>query len=114
MTSLIDVIFLLLLFFMLSSTFSKFGEIELKLGAGGSAAAASDDRFVLVRLTQDGLSINGKDTEIPAARDRITALQKGEPVHLVLSVTKEAKAQALADTLLALRGITDAKLTVVN
>ena len=29
MTSLIDVIFLLLLFFMLSSTFSRFAEVEL-------------------------------------------------------------------------------------
>ena len=30
-TSLIDVIFLLLLFFMLSSTFSKFADVELSL-----------------------------------------------------------------------------------
>ena len=32
LTPLIDVIFLLLLFFMLSSTFSRFGEIKLDLG----------------------------------------------------------------------------------
>jgi biopolymer transport protein ExbD len=36
MTSLIDVIFLLLLFFMLSSTFSRFGEVELTAAAGGN------------------------------------------------------------------------------
>ena len=32
MTSLIDVIFLLLLFFMLSSTFSRFAEVEISAG----------------------------------------------------------------------------------
>ena len=40
MTSLIDVIFLLLLFFMLSSTFSKFSEIELTAGGSGPGRAA--------------------------------------------------------------------------
>ncbi len=40
MTSLIDVIFLLRLFFMLSSTFSRFAEVELT-AAGASASAPS-------------------------------------------------------------------------
>jgi biopolymer transport protein ExbD len=114
MTSLIDVIFLLLLFVMLSSTFSKFGEIELKLGAGSGAATATKERLVLARLTHDGLSINGQETEISGARDRITALQTGAPMHLVLSVTEKATAQTLADTLLMLRGLKSTKLTVVN
>ena len=39
MTSLIDVIFLLLLFFMLTSTFSKFAEIELAAATSGAGAA---------------------------------------------------------------------------
>ncbi|WP_367714863.1 biopolymer transporter ExbD [Nitratireductor sp. GISD-1A_MAKvit] len=34
LTSLIDVIFLLLLFFMLSSTFTRFASVEISGGAG--------------------------------------------------------------------------------
>lgn len=114
MTSLIDVIFLLLLFFMLSSTFSRFGQIELSLGGGGSSPVEGQDRFVLLRLNQAGLSINGQATGMEDARARIAALQGGAPAHLVLSVGQEAGAQALADTLLALRGLEQTKLTVVN
>lgn len=113
MTSLIDVIFLLLLFFMLSSTFSRFGQIELSLG-GGSGPAEEQDRFVLLRLNQAGLSINGQVTGTEEARARIAALQGDAPAHLVLSVGQDAGAQALAETLLALRGLEQTKLTVVN
>ena len=51
MTSLIDVIFLLLLFFMLSSTFSRFAEVEISAAAGG-AAAPSDTPPAFLRLSQ--------------------------------------------------------------
>ena len=39
MTSLIDVIFLLLLFFMLTSTFTRFAELDLAAASGGGGAS---------------------------------------------------------------------------
>ena len=40
MTSLIDVIFLLLLFFMLTSTFTRFSEVELTAAGSGTPRVA--------------------------------------------------------------------------
>ncbi|WP_319529806.1 biopolymer transporter ExbD [uncultured Cohaesibacter sp.] len=42
LTSLIDVIFLLLLFFMLSSTFSKYSQLDLGVSQVSGAAVVSD------------------------------------------------------------------------
>ena len=58
LTSLIDVIFLLLLFFMLSSTFTKFSEVEITGGRSGfNASNVRPD--IMINLTQTGWRING-------------------------------------------------------
>lgn len=60
LTPLIDVVFLLLLFFMLASVFQKEGEIEIA-AAGTSAANLTSARPVLVRLHADGrMDVNGQ------------------------------------------------------
>ena len=64
MTPLIDVIFLLLLFFMLSSTFSTFGEIELSQAAGGSETAEAVTERVFVQLGAERLMLNGEPSTL--------------------------------------------------
>lgn len=60
LTPLIDVVFLLLLFFMLASVFQKEGEIEIA-AAGSNASAPSTTRPVLVRVHADGrIDVNGE------------------------------------------------------
>jgi biopolymer transport protein ExbD len=58
MTSLIDVIFLLLLFFMLSSTFTRFASVELAApaSAGGSGRQTAD---IIVKPGDEEWRING-------------------------------------------------------
>lgn len=59
LTPLIDVVFLLLVFFMLSSTFLKFGTVKIdSAGAGGGTADLS--KIVLVHVGANGaLQVNG-------------------------------------------------------
>ena len=66
MTSLIDVIFLLLLFFMLSSTFSKFSEVELS-GTAGAGGQASDRPPLFLQLGVETLRLNAAESELEAA-----------------------------------------------
>ena len=78
MTSLIDVIFLLLLFFMLTSTFSKFAEIELAAATSGAGAETGAKPFFL-QLTTEGLRLNGDALALDAlagvtSRSAATAL----------------------------------------
>ncbi|MEQ3708755.1 MAG: biopolymer transporter ExbD [Tateyamaria sp.] len=98
MTPLIDVVFLLLLFFMLSSTFSNFGEVELNQASGGEAQqAAPSDRF-FVQLGAARLVLNGAPTKLD---DLAEQMERGQ---VLVSLDTDVSAQRLVDLLVRLRG----------
>lgn len=118
LTSLIDVIFLLLLFFMLSSTFSRHGEIAfLAANAGTSveAGGSADRPPLFLRLDGTTLSLNGRalgqDTLLAAVSDR--AGDDPAP-RLILSVTGGATSQGLVDVLVLLGRLPRVAVTVVE
>lgn len=65
LTSLIDVLFLLLIFFMLTSTFRRAGEMDLELATSSTAAAAEASRPVepleIVMLADGTVRYGGRD-----------------------------------------------------
>lgn len=100
MTSLIDVIFLLLLFFMLTSTFSRQGEVELAAAGGG--AGATEARPVFVQLGPDDLTLNAASIALEDLVAALAALAEDEALVLV-ALRPEVTAQRLIDLLGALR-----------
>ena len=97
LTPLIDVIFLLLLFFMLTSTFSTFGEIELSQArAGEGASDAAADR-VFVQLGSERVTLNGQDVTLD---DLFSQLEAGQ---VLVSLDADTSAQRLVDLLVRLR-----------
>ena len=76
LTPLIDVVFLLLIFFMVTTTFSKEAEIRLQLPETTSADKPdSDERFLVVQITKSGVfSVKGTEDEEP--RELINASHK--------------------------------------
>ncbi len=110
MTSLIDVIFLLLLFFMLSSTFSKFGDVELHVGTAGAEATQSD-RLLFLQLEEDSLSLNGITLTLPALATQFAADQDAT---LVVSVQETVTAQRMTDLLVALRDVPEARVVLLG
>ncbi|MBT8155630.1 biopolymer transporter ExbD [Epibacterium ulvae] len=112
-TSLIDVIFLLLLFFMLSSTFTKFSEVALMTSGQGDSVAPSDRTVMFLRLNGDQMSLNGQ----PLAPDTLgSALQTPDqkPPSVLISLTSATSAQHLTDALVILRALPDLSLTVLD
>lgn len=112
MTSLIDVIFLLLLFFMLSSTFSRFAEVELHVASASGISNTQPDSLLFLRVAKTGLTLNGQP---------ITAETIGQslgpsdgPKTVLVSVAPTATAQALADVLVALRPYPDLSVSVLE
>ncbi|WP_223814263.1 ExbD/TolR family protein [Roseicitreum antarcticum] len=95
MTSLIDVIFLLLLFFMLSSTFARQGELPLDLAMGG-AAQTPQTPPLFVQLREDGLRLNGTEASVDVMN---AALQDAEAGMVLVSMAPGITAQALAEVL---------------
>lgn len=107
-TPLIDVIFLLLLFFMLSSTFSRFGEIELSQATGGPATEAVPTERVFVQLGAERLVLNGTEVSLDALADEV---QTGQ---VLVSLDADATAQRLVDLLVRLRGRDGLSVTVLE
>lgn len=103
LTSLIDVIFLLLLFFMLSSTFSHYSEVDLTTAGAGQPGAA-EVRPIFVQLREDSLRVNAREVDLAGLADALTPLIEGE-ARALISTGADVTAQRLTDLLLALRGI---------
>ncbi|MFX0546160.1 ExbD/TolR family protein [Roseovarius sp. S1116L3] len=114
MTSLIDVIFLLLLFFMLSSTFSKFSEVELSAATGG-AAQESGQRPLFLQLRSDDLTLNGEALALGALAETLRARPASDAAQpLLIALGDGVTAQRLTDLLVALRGIPGISPTVLG
>ena len=101
MTSLIDVIFLLLLFFMLSSTFSRYGAIDLMAAEAGQGVAA-DSRPLFLKLDTEQLSVNGEAVAVADLGATLQALSgddASKELQVLLSLTSGVTSQRLVDVL---------------
>ncbi|MEB8385660.1 biopolymer transporter ExbD [Rhodobacteraceae bacterium KMM 6894] len=113
MTSLIDVIFLLLLFFMLSSTFSRFAEVELSAAGAGQGATA--DKPVFVSLATDRLRLNGSETDLSELSEAFTEYRANDkPLNVLIATQTDVTAQRLTDLLAALRSVPNLNVTVLE
>ena len=92
--SLVDVLFLLLIFFMLTSTFKRAGELDLKLPKSSTAApthAAASDKPVDLVLTEQGtLLLDGSPTTFDKLLPGLRALHERQPDGQVMIEAEEA------------------------
>ena len=113
LTPLIDVVFLLLIFFMLSSTFLKFSKISVTAGPNGEGGATDKATISILRFgdndvllidgrpishsklieTLNGLKQSGKTKLVIKPRDGIT-------VQHILGVLERSKRSTLKDIVL--------------
>ncbi|MEM1074207.1 MAG: biopolymer transporter ExbD [Pseudomonadota bacterium] len=108
MTPLIDVVFLLLLFFMLSSTFSTFGEIELSQATAGANAQGEAVERTFVQLSGARVTVNGADATLG---DLAEAIEAGQ---VLVSLDTDVTAQRVVDLLVQLRGRDDLDVLVLE
>ncbi|MCV6584012.1 MAG: biopolymer transporter ExbD [Marinibacterium sp.] len=113
MTSLIDVIFLLLLFFMLTSTFSRFGDVELMAGGQG-AGGESDRQKLFLSLRPAGLWLNGAPVDPLELPDRIATLRNGRDALALVSLDAATTSQGLVDILAVLHGLAGLQVLVLE
>jgi biopolymer transport protein ExbD len=77
-TPLIDVLFLLLIFFMVTGTFKRAGELELRLPESSTSIPSAGEGEALdveLVLTEDGiLLLDGENIELPQLKRRLQAL----------------------------------------
>ena len=97
LTPLIDVVFLLLIFFMVTTTFSKEAQIKLQLPEATSAEKANpEERFLTIQITEFGeYAVKGPDDEEP--RELINSS------HKTLQRTLKQAARNMVDPIVVIR-----------
>lgn len=113
-TSLIDVIFLLLLFFMLASTFENFSEVEIAASRSDGAAIVNDRTVYRVEIGETQIALDGGPVSDADLNARLETRLATEPGLVLVSVTPEASTQRLVDVISRLNGLSGATIRVVS
>lgn len=100
LTPMVDVVFLLLVFFMLAARFGPQAGLALAPALGGAQTWQGPPR--LVEVTQDGLRLNGVATPMPVLADRLAGLMASPADPILLRAGPQTDTQALVDALAAL------------
>ena len=98
LTSLIDIIFLLLLFLMLTSTFSKFSEIELSVATTAAKNKVSE-KILFLRVSAVRIDLNSGEVEMNSLAKSIESFTQNTKASLVISMDQDVTSQRLVDIL---------------
>jgi len=98
LTSLIDIIFLLLLFLMLTSTFSKFSEIELRVATTAAKNKVSEN-ILFLRVSAVRIDLNSGEVEMNSLAKSIKSFTQNAKASLVISMDQDVTSQRLVDIL---------------
>lgn len=109
LTPLIDVVFILLVFFMLASSFSQWRTVDLTVAGGGGEPG--DARMEQVRLGADGPMWDG---EVRGTDELVAALQRLRPEAIRVRVADGVVLQQALDLMVALRGVEGAAVSLAE
>ncbi|ACT59167.1 biopolymer transporter ExbD [Hirschia baltica] len=112
-TSLIDVIFLLLLFFMLASTFTKFSEIEISSGSQSTSSVQNED-IIRLNIGAQKVTLNTSEQSDDLAYKHIRALKAKGRTLIAISVNEDVSTQRLTTVLTQLNGIDGLQINVME
>ncbi|MEL7344138.1 MAG: biopolymer transporter ExbD [Pseudomonadota bacterium] len=101
LTPMIDVVFLILVFFMLAARFSVETALPIQLGGGRIEAYSGPPR--LVEVGEQTVSLNGLDMRLPALLTEIQRLTDAPDDAVILRAKEDTSLQAVIDVLDTLR-----------
>ncbi|SHG98579.1 ExbD/TolR family protein [Marivita hallyeonensis] len=110
LTPMIDVVFLLLVFFMLAARFGTTDAIPVTLTAGGTADYQGPPRLVTV-LT-DSIRVNGIEVSNPV--NALSPLMTQDSDIIILRPSEDASVQHLLDAMTTLRAAGWSNLVVLE
>ena len=85
LTPLVDIVFILLIFFLITSTFVQNPGIEVELPKASAASTDVQSDNIIMAITKDGLVIHeGKIMSAEELRERLTQHRKNKPEQLVV------------------------------
>jgi biopolymer transport protein ExbD len=104
LTPLIDIVFLLLVFFMLASTFLKFGTVQLETAGGGTSGYIDTAKVALIHIGPDNsYYIAGAPVAVDVFGDALKQLRADGKTDAVVILRRQAKATDLVKGLTRVR-----------
>lgn len=95
LTPLIDVVFLLLIFFMVSTTFTKENQLQINLPEAEAEQVSSESQGLVLTIQEDGVyALNGQVLANSKVETLIEALRIESEMDLTQSLTLVADANA--------------------
>ena len=85
LTPIIDVVFILLIFFMLATNFQSFNQTDIKLSSEQASISQSDKRIYLVEFNKDGeFKLNKETMSQRSIKNEILDSKKNEEEYIVV------------------------------
>jgi biopolymer transport protein ExbD len=100
----IDVLLVVLIFLMISTTFTRYQELAITLPTANGAASQSEVKQIHIAVSRDGrFAINGKVTDRSQLSTSLNALNKDNAIQVNIDADAKAPHQAVMSALEAAR-----------
>ena len=100
----IDVLLVVLIFLMISTTFTRYQELAITLPTANGAANQSEVKQIHIAVSRDGrFAINGKVTDRSQLSNSLNALNKDNAIQVNIDADAKAPHQAVMSALEAAR-----------
>ena len=104
----IDVLLVVLIFLMISTTFTRYQELAITLPTANGAASQSEVKQIHIAVSRDGrFAINGKVTDRSQLSNSLSSLNKDASIQVNIDADAKAPHQAV---MIALEAARDASL----
>ena len=115
-TPLVDVVFLMLIFFMVSTTFNVSSSLKLDLPSSKATAQQKEVKQVTISINADGqFYVQDEAVEDADLRKRILNVSKGDPnIRVVLRADADARHKRVVQVLDTLRGLNMSKIGIAT
>ena len=116
LTPMIDVVFLMLIFFMVSTSFTANNSIKLDLPQSKAQAANKEEKQVVISIKADGqLYVQDERVKDADLRRRILNITKGDPnMRVVIRADADAKHKRLVYALDTIRELGMGKVGIAT
>ena len=100
----IDVLLVVLIFLMISTTFTRYQELAITLPSANGAESQTELNQIHIAVSRDGrFSINGRVTALNQLSNNLTALNKDNNIQVNIDADARAPHQAVMSALEAAR-----------
>jgi len=116
LTPMIDVVFLMLIFFMVSTSFTVSNSLKLDLPQSKASVAVKEDVQVVIQIDPEGqLYVQDEQVEDADLRRRILNISKGDPnMRVILRADAEAKHKRVVYVLSIIRELGMGKVGIAT